>query len=448
MSSGTKVQECNKKATGGPECLSWGLVRGPHENTEGQAPSLSDPSFSDPSLFSPVDEMDSFGAKAILTTLIILDKASFISPFRWFLPTASLDGRHLESGALMGCTDDHLRKLPEQIPDASSVQENPPQIGCTKDVDCREPRICEGGECVDPSPLPPDPVVDAGPSGCTKDIDCREPRICEGGECVFPPEPTPEPTPDAGSPPELDAGQPTLPPECEENEIRICGPCNVGRQQCGQDGIWESSCHYLENQLQRACYNGPPATEGIAQCRAGTQQCVDGLWGPCENQTLPQPESCDGQDNDCDGWVDAASCFRKIGDPCYPNARNNTSPPLLSDDCDSGKCISPTLYSGGYCTTDIFYYFESPGLPHSEEECLPGHNFRKAVCVNSSQLGVDTNYYDWWHSSRFFCVVTCETNLDCRTNEGYLCKAIIGSAFKACLPQYEEVTIGEGPCAH
>ncbi|OGQ70954.1 MAG: hypothetical protein A3F82_07210 [Deltaproteobacteria bacterium RIFCSPLOWO2_12_FULL_44_12] len=23
---------------GGPECLSWGLVRGPHENTEGQDP--------------------------------------------------------------------------------------------------------------------------------------------------------------------------------------------------------------------------------------------------------------------------------------------------------------------------------------------------------------------------------------------------------------------------
>lgn len=54
-----------------------------------------------------------------------------------------------------------------------------------------------------------------------------------------------------------------------------------------------------------ACYSGPPGTEGVGLCLAGTQVCEEGLaWGPCEGEGVPTPESCNGLDDDCDGVVD------------------------------------------------------------------------------------------------------------------------------------------------
>jgi hypothetical protein len=55
----------------------------------------------------------------------------------------------------------------------------------------------------------------------------------------------------------------------------------------------------------RACYEGPPGTEGLGACAAGQQVCAaDGsAWSECAGQVWPEPaERCDTPgDDDCDG---------------------------------------------------------------------------------------------------------------------------------------------------
>src|SRR5262249_4786340 len=59
------------------------------------------------------------------------------------------------------------------------------------------------------------------------------------------------------------------------------------------------------------CYSGPPGTEGVGQCAAGTQTCnADGMaYGACMGEVLPATEMCDVamQDEDCDGQL-ACAC--------------------------------------------------------------------------------------------------------------------------------------------
>lgn len=75
----------------------------------------------------------------------------------------------------------------------------------------------------------------------------------------------------------------------------------------------------------RACYPGPPGTQGVGICTAGVETCLpDGsAFTPCEGAVLPEPqESCGTEtDDDCDGTADDpdASCVCKPGllEACY-----------------------------------------------------------------------------------------------------------------------------------
>ncbi|MCA9539138.1 MAG: hypothetical protein KC620_09655, partial [Myxococcales bacterium] len=77
------------------------------------------------------------------------------------------------------------------------------------------------------------------------------------------------------------------------------GPCqlsNMGLEQC--DGIDNDCDAAVDEELRVAC------GMDVGQCRSGFQGCIDGRLADCEGAIGPQPEVCDGLDNDCDGQPD------------------------------------------------------------------------------------------------------------------------------------------------
>ncbi len=65
----------------------------------------------------------------------------------------------------------------------------------------------------------------------------------------------------------------------------------------------DATCDCTDGDTQ-ACYSGASGTEGVGVCAAGTQTCVNGSFGACTGEVTPTAETCDGQDDDCDGTVD------------------------------------------------------------------------------------------------------------------------------------------------
>ncbi len=109
------------------------------------------------------------------------------------------------------------------------------------------------------------------------------------------------------------------------------GPC-VGEvvptpEQC--DGIDHlcigrpnPACGCMPGATQR-CYTGPPGTEDVGTCHAGTQRCIPmigapgGMWAPCAGQILPAAPQCDGLDHECNGTVPAC----QVNVRCPPPVR-------------------------------------------------------------------------------------------------------------------------------
>jgi hypothetical protein len=96
--------------------------------------------------------------------------------------------------------------------------------------------------------------------------------------------------------------------ECQPSWWNIDGDtsngCEYGPCVVGNEGV--EQCDNLDNDCDGAIDEGVVQGCGsdVGQCRPGTQACDAGAWGACEGDVLPEPEICDGRDNDCDGEVD------------------------------------------------------------------------------------------------------------------------------------------------
>jgi hypothetical protein len=84
------------------------------------------------------------------------------------------------------------------------------------------------------------------------------------------------------------------------------------------DGKVDEGCSCSGN-ITRQCYSGPPGTSGHGECKRGTQACVSGEWGDCEDEIVPQPETCMnlGVDDDCN---DAMDDIPLLGTACSNNS--------------------------------------------------------------------------------------------------------------------------------
>ncbi len=132
----------------------------------------------------------------------------------------------------------------------------------------------------------------------------------------------------------------------------------------------DDDCNGMVDEVApRTCFDGPAGSVGVGVCRAGTQACLAGAWGPCATQVVPGAEACNGLDDDCDGSVDEA-VVQRCGELSwsmpgrYSRAVTPTPPRAYVDACaQAGHRTYLPNADDGNVSEALPFAFQAFGVP-------------------------------------------------------------------------------------
>jgi hypothetical protein len=90
----------------------------------------------------------------------------------------------------------------------------------------------------------------------------------------------------------------------------------------------DNNCDGQLDAPSQSCYTGPAGTNGVGLCHGGTQICNASVcpsaasFGACSGQVLPVPEVCNGLDDNCNGTVDDNVTDPWTGTACCSTGNN------------------------------------------------------------------------------------------------------------------------------
>ena len=186
---------------------------------------------------------------------------------------------------LLACTTDRLTSPPNTASEEPGV---PTTFGAPTATP-QSPDVAPAAEPdVAPVDVPPTPVdtTDAWDATDTPaPVDAEPPDVPTPVTCTD--------HDDDGRGPGCAAG-----PDCDDTNPHFAADC----PDCA--AAVAANCPCAPGTEQAYCFEGPKEAAGVGTCTLGVRLCIDGYWSECSGDIAPEPEVCDGLDNDCDGTAD------------------------------------------------------------------------------------------------------------------------------------------------
>lgn len=130
---------------------------------------------------------------------------------------------------------------------------------------------------------------------------------------------------------------------------------------------------------EQPCLLDPKNTKAAETCNRGMQACEDGEWSACRGQPMPEPETCNGRDDDCNGEVD------DLVEVCYPDGQTGCAKGSDGHWTCAGACGTGTRT----CRDGKLSECEGATVP-AKDECTPnGMVARNEDCDDLTDEGCD-----------------------------------------------------------